>query len=108
MLYVKGERRSDKDTGNIKTSDNTMKLRETLAQTIGKLHWTEQKRTGSGQTMRKQPPLERLVVLPDRILRIDEEVLVVAENVSDHQTNEAKQTNTSHAARRVVGAERKK
>jgi len=41
--------------------------------------------------MRKQPPLERLVVLPDRILRIDEEVLVVAENVSDHQTNEAKQ-----------------
>jgi hypothetical protein len=41
--------------------------------------------------MQHHLPLERLLFIPNRILRIEEEILVVAENIRDHQTNERKE-----------------
>ena len=56
-----------------------------------KTAWPEQKGARTSQTVRQQPPLERLVVLPDRVGYIDEKALVVLENVRDHQADERKQ-----------------
>jgi len=39
--------------------------------------------------MRQQIPLERLIVLPDRIVVVPEEALIVLNNVSDHQPHES-------------------
>jgi len=58
MLYVKAERRSGENTSDIKTSDDAMEPCKTLAQTIRKLHRTEQKHACTGQTVRQKPPLE--------------------------------------------------
>src|SRR5438445_9625095 len=67
-----------------------MEFCEALAQPVGELHRPEQECTSPGHAMRQQPPLEGLVVLPDRSLCIEKEIFVVAENVSDHQANEPK------------------
>jgi hypothetical protein len=67
-----------------------MELREALTQAVRELHGSEQESTSTGDAMRQEPPLERLVVLPGGVLRINEEALVMAENVSGHQANERK------------------
>jgi hypothetical protein len=91
VLYIEAERSGDENASDIKTSDDTMKLGETQAQTIRELHRPEQKRTRAGQTVRQQPPLERLIVLPYGVCRIDKKVLVMAEDIQDHQANERKE-----------------
>jgi hypothetical protein len=68
-----------------------MEFGETLAQAIRELQRPQQQGAGGGQTVRQQLPLEGLVVLPHRRLGIDEEILVMDENIRDHQANEGKQ-----------------
>ena len=91
VLYIEAERSGDEDADNIKTSDDTMKLGETEAETVRELDRPEQKRTRAGQTVRQQPPLERLIVLPHRVCRIDKKALVMAEDIQNHQADERKE-----------------
>jgi hypothetical protein len=81
----------DEDASNIKTSDDTMKLGETQAETVREFHRPEQERTCAGQTVPQQPPLERLIVLPHRVCRIEKKALVMAEDVQNHQADERKE-----------------
>src|SRR5690349_7146136 len=66
-----------------------MKLCVALAQAIGKLQWSEQDRTGPGKSVRKQIPLERLIVIPHGMVVVPEKTLVVLNDVGDHQPDEA-------------------
>ena len=67
-----------------------MKLGETFADAIRKLHGAEDEGAGSGQAVREEPPLKGCNVGPFGIFGIDEKVLVVAEDVREHQPDESK------------------
>jgi hypothetical protein len=90
VLDVEAEGSGDEDAGDIEASDDAMKLCEALAKAIGELHGPEQESAGAHQTVRQKPPLERSDVQPFGILGIDEEMFVMAKNVSDHQADESK------------------
>jgi hypothetical protein len=68
-----------------------MELCETLAEAIRKLHGAKQQGAGPSNSMWQQPPLKWLIVLPDRILRIDQEAFIVTKNVGHHQADEDEQ-----------------
>ena len=83
-MDVETEWRADEDSGDIEAADNAMEFREALTKAIRKLHWSEQERTRAHDAMRQQIPLERTDVSPFRILGLDKEPFVMAENVSHH------------------------
>jgi hypothetical protein len=70
-----------------------MELREAAAEALGELHWAQEKGASTGNSVRQEPPLERLVVLPDRIVGMDQEALVVTENVGHQQATKANRRN---------------
>ena len=90
VLNVKAEGSGDEHAGDIETSDDAMELGEALAEAVRELHGPEQKGTSAHYAVRQKPPLESSDVQPFGILGVDEEVFVVAENVSDHQADESK------------------
>src|SRR5216683_6017916 len=91
VLNVEAEWSSDEHTGDIETSDDAVELGEALAETVRKLHGAEQEGAGAHQAVRQKPPLESSYVQPFGILGIDEEMLVMAKNISDHQADESEQ-----------------
>jgi len=90
-LDIEPERTGDEYACDVDTPQNSMEARKALAKALGELRGTEQKSTRSGDSVGQQPPLEWLVVLPDRIVRMDEEALVVTEDVGQHQAKEDEQ-----------------
>src|SRR5712671_5106393 len=90
VLNVEAEWSSDEHAGDIETSDDAMKLGEALAEAVRELHGPEQESTGAHQAVRQKPPLESSDVQPFGILGVNKEMLVMTENVSDHQADESK------------------
>jgi hypothetical protein len=62
----------------------------TLAQPFGELQRREYKGARAGHGMRHQPECDFGVVLPDRVLRLDEEAFVVVQDVERHRPTAAK------------------
>ena len=91
VLNVEAERSGDEDAGDIEASDDAMELGEALAEAVGELHGPEQEGAGAHQAVGQKPPLESSDVQPFGILGVDEEMLVMVENVSDHQADESEQ-----------------
>jgi hypothetical protein len=80
-LDVEAERAGHEHAGNVESAHYAMELREAAAEAEagGELHWAQEKGASTGNSVRQEPPLERLVVLPDRIVGMDQEALVVTE-----------------------------
>jgi hypothetical protein len=91
VLDVKAEGRGDENAGNIEASDDAMKLGEAAAETVGELHRTKQEGARTHQAVRQEPPLKGLDVRPFGILGVNEEMLVVAKNVGEHEADKSKQ-----------------
>src|SRR6185369_4286259 len=90
VLKVYAKRRNNQRARDIKPTQNTMELGEPLAETVGELHGAEENCARPSQAMRQQIPLEALIVLPNGIVRMPKEALVVVDNVGDHQPNDGK------------------
>jgi hypothetical protein len=58
-----------------------MHCREAQPQTVPELQWGKNQRADAGDAVRQQSPLERSVMPPDRMVWIDEKVLIVNEDV---------------------------
>ena len=84
--WCRDEHPCDKDS-----ADYPVELPETIAKPVGELHWTEQHRACTRDSMRQQPPLKGFVVLPYRILRMHQKTLIVRDHVGQHQGYGAKQ-----------------
>ena len=67
-----------------------MKLAETRPQTVRKLHWCQEERTGAGDPMRQQIPADGFVMLPNRVRGIDEKTLIVVEHIERHRAEKGK------------------
>jgi len=89
MLNKSADRSANERAGYIESSHNAVQPGVAAAKTVGKLHGTEQERACRCQAMRQEPPLERLVVHPGGIARVDQEPFVVVEDVGHHQEDEA-------------------
>jgi len=90
VLDVEAQRSGDEHAGDIKASDDAMELGETLAEAVRELHGTEQEGAGAHQAVRQKPPLESMDVRPFGILGVNEKMLVMVENIGDHQADESK------------------
>ncbi len=91
VLNVKAEGSGDEYTGELEASDDAMELGEAAAEAFGELHGAEQEGAGAHQAVRQEPPSEGLDVRPFRILGVNEEMLVMAKNVGDHDADDCKQ-----------------
>jgi len=90
VLNVKAEGSGDEHAGDIKASNDAMELGESLAEAVRELHGTEQEGAGAHQAVRQKPPLESMDVRPFGILGVNEKMLVMVENIGDHQADESK------------------
>ena len=91
ILDVEAERSRRKGPGDINSASDAVQLGVTLPQPVGKLHRAEQQSARTGNSMRQQIPLKRLVMLPYRIRTVDEKTLVVTKYVGHHQSYEGEQ-----------------
>src|SRR4029077_11528375 len=91
VLDVEAQRSGDEDAGDIEASDDAMKFGEAAAETIRKLHRSQQEGASAHQAVRQEPPLEGLDVRPFGILGVNEEMFVMAKNIGEHDTDESKQ-----------------
>src|SRR6516162_6862789 len=91
VLNVSTEWRCNHGTCDVHASNHAMEPGVAPPKPIGKLHRAEQNRARSSKSVGQQPPLERLIVLPDRVISLDEETLVMDDYVSQHQSDRAKQ-----------------
>lgn len=91
VLDVEAQRSGDENASDVEASDDAMKLGEAAAKAIRELHRCEQEGAGAHQTVRQEPPLERLDVRPFGILGINEEMLVVTKNINEHEADQSKQ-----------------
>ena len=91
VLDVEAQRSGDEDAGHVEASDDAMKLGEAVAETIRKLHRSQQEGASAHQAVRQKPPLEGLDVRPFGIFGVNEEMLVVAKNIGEHEANQSKQ-----------------
>src|SRR5260370_37455162 len=91
VLNVKAEGSGDEYTGDLEASDDAMELGEAAAEAFGELHGAEQEGAGAHQAVRQEPPSEGLDVRPFRILGINEEMLVMAKNVGEHDADDSEQ-----------------
>ena len=71
MLYIDGEWSGNKSTDHLSPPHDAVEKREPLAQAIRELHRPEYRRTGAGEAVWQQPPLERLDVSPMRMFGIE-------------------------------------
>src|SRR5215472_1649841 len=90
-LNVKAERRSHEYTCDIDSADYAMELPETVAKPVGELHRAQKQGARTGDSMRQEPPLEWLVVLPYWIFRMHQETLIVRDDVGQHQADCSKE-----------------
>src|SRR5579885_2544700 len=88
VLNVGPEGSGEEGAGNVEAPHHTMQLRKALAQAIGELHGAKDESAGASEPMRQQIPLERLIVLPDRIAAVKKKAFVVAQHVGEHQADE--------------------
>jgi hypothetical protein len=80
MLSSKYAQRGNQENPSyIDPADDTVELRETLAQAIGELHGPEQESASQG-----------FIVLPNRVLCIDQEVLVMPKHIRKHHADKRK------------------
>jgi len=91
VLDVETEGSGDEDAGDIEASDDAMEHGEAAAEALGKLHRAEQEGAGAHQAVRQKPPFEGLDVRPFGILGVNEEMLVMAKNVGDHDADDCEQ-----------------
>src|SRR5271163_302500 len=69
---------------HVEAAGHPVQRGETQPQTFPELHWCKDQRASTGDTVRQQPPFERLVIVPDRVRRVDEKALIVIKHVSRH------------------------
>jgi hypothetical protein len=86
---IEAEGSCQEHTRNVDAPDYPMELAETLTKAIGELHGAQQKR--ACYSMRQQPPLKGLIVLPNRVLRMYQETSIVTDNVGQHQADGSKE-----------------
>jgi len=91
VLNVKAERSGDECTSDIEASDDAMEHGEAAAEAFRELHGTEQESAGAHQAVRQKPPFEGVDVRPFGILGVNEEMLVMAKNVGDHDADDCEQ-----------------
>ncbi len=91
VLNVKAERSGDEYTSDVEASDNTMELGEAAAEAFRELQGAEQEGAGTHYAVGQEPPLEGLDVRPFGILGVNEEMLVVAKYVGDHNADDGEQ-----------------
>src|SRR5580704_968814 len=91
ILDVKAEWRCYEYPCDIDSADCTVELPETIAKPVGELHRAQQQSARTGDPMRQEPPLKRLVVLPHRILRMHQKTLIVRDHVREHEPDGGKQ-----------------
>ena len=89
-MDVETEWGTDENTGYVEAPDNAMKFRETLAKTIGELHWSEQESACSHDAVRQKIPFEGADVSPFGVVAVDEEAFIMDKNVGHHQTDKSK------------------
>jgi hypothetical protein len=85
ILDIDAERRERQRAGDVYASDDPMEFRVAGAQPVRKLHRHQHQSETSGNPVPEQPPLERCVVIPDRMVRNQKKRLVVVENVGHHR-----------------------
>lgn len=90
VLDVEAGRPRREHACDVDSTHDAVELCEALAEAVGKLHRSEKQSTRPGDPVRQEPPLEWLVVVSHRVVRMDEEAFVVREDVSDHQAYEGK------------------
>lgn len=91
VLDIEAEGSCQEHTGNVDAPDDPVEPAETLTKPVGELHWAQQKSTCSCYSMRQQPPLKGRIVLPDRVLRMYQETLIVKDDVGQHQADGGKE-----------------
>lgn len=91
MLDVKAEGSSDEYTSDVEAPDDAMELGKAAAEALRKLHGAEQEGAGAHYAVGQEPPLEGLDVRPFGIFGVNEEMLVVAKNVGDHDADDGEQ-----------------
>lgn len=106
ILDVKAEGSGDEDAGDIEATEHAVEPGETLAEAFRELHGSEQESASAHQAVREKPPLESADVQPLGILGVDEEMLVMAKNVSDHQADESKYKIFRARPRQALGRKR--
>src|ERR1017187_9073961 len=90
VLDVGAERSGDQRSKDVEASDHAMQLGVAQTKPVGKLHGAEEECAGPGESVRQQPPTEWVDVRPLRVGVVDQEALVVAKYVEDHEADEAK------------------
>jgi hypothetical protein len=85
ILHVGAERPADYGARHVESAHHAMDLGVVLAQLVGELEGPQQQGACCRQTMRQQPPLERLVMLPNRMVGLDQKTLVVLQDVQQHE-----------------------
>src|SRR5690242_9841034 len=90
VLDIRAQRGDDEGARDINPSHYTVQLGITAAQAVRKLHRAQQKRTATCKTMRQQPPPKRMIMVPYRVVWVDDKALVVRYDVCHHQDNESK------------------
>ena len=101
VLDVKAQWRGCEYTCHIDSANDTMELSEAIAKPVGELQGAQQQCACARNSMRQQPPLKRLVVLPHRILEINQKALIVMDHLGEHQADYGKQYVFSPHARRA-------
>src|ERR1019366_7923477 len=87
---VGAERGGDQRSEDVESPHHAMQLGIAQTEPVGKLHGAEEDGAGPGQSVRQQPPPEWVDVRPLRVGAVDQEALVVAKYVEDHEADEAK------------------
>src|SRR5205823_6683121 len=89
-LDVETDGPEDEDADDVDRARRAVQYRMTSAQTLGELQRCQQERAEPRNPVRQQPPFEGVVVVPDRMRRIDEKALVVIQNISGHRRDRRK------------------
>ena len=91
VLDIDAERRSDEHARDVDASEYTMEFSIAQSKPLGELQRAEQNGASAREAVWKKPPLEGLVVEPYGVFRMHKEALIVIEDVSEHQSEDAKQ-----------------
>jgi hypothetical protein len=83
-LDVGPKRRQDERARHVDAAGHPVQRGEAQPQTFPELHWRKDQRASTSDTVRQQPPLERFIVLPNRVRRVDEKALIVVKDISRH------------------------
>ena len=84
VLDVGADRRQDEHAEDVDAAADAVQACESLPQAVRELERGHEQGAGAGDAMGNQPPPHAAVVIPHRMVRLDEEPLVVIEHVAGH------------------------